>query len=422
MTKRPSPDTPGVCIIVENNTVPPDTRVWREAKTLKAAGYRVSVICPKGRGFDASHETLDGIEIYRHRNLQASHALGYLVEYTWALIIEFLLAIRIYMRSRFQIIQGCNPPDTIFIIALFFKLFGVRYIFDQHDPVPELSKSRFGSNKILYYVSIILERLSFRVADVVIVTNQSCKESALSRGGVPDEKCLVVRNCPRLTDFPSRPPQRDLKEGREYLVVYVGIMGPQDGIDHLVASIDYLVNEKGRKDTQFVLIGDGSSVAPMQARIRKLGLDSYIQFTGPRYGNELRAYLATADVAVSPDPPNVFNHKVTMIKIFEYMACAIPVVLYDLAEGRRSSRGAALYAQNGDPRDFGDKIADLLDSRQLRDQLGSTGRKIIHDSMNWEAEEQVLLNAYDLGCAELPYSRRAVMAGPSTVAGSSSST
>src|SRR5262249_40055809 len=154
-----------------------------------------------------------------------------------------------------------------------------------------------------------------------------------------------------------------------HLVVYVGIMGPQDGIDHLVASIDYLVNEKGRKDTQFVLIGDGPSVPPMKARVAELGLNPYVRFTGSLYGAELRAYLATADVAVSPDPPNAFNHKVTMIKIFEYMACAIPVVLYDLEEGRRSSRGAAFYAKNGDPRDFGDKIADLLNSKQLRDQL-----------------------------------------------------
>src|SRR5262249_22490172 len=159
--------------------------------------------------------------------------------------------------------------------------------FDQHDPVPELCRSRFGSKGLIYNLACLVERLSFRIADVVIVTNESCRELAIRRGGVPEQKCLVVRNCPRLTDFPQQPSKRELKEGREYLVVYVGIMGPQDGLDHLVASIDYLVNEKGRRDTQFVLIGDGMSVAPMKARVEERGLDTYVRFTGPLYGDQL---------------------------------------------------------------------------------------------------------------------------------------
>src|SRR5215813_4143782 len=242
--KLPSidPDLSGraaaVCIIVENSPVPPDRRVWREAVALSNAGYQVSIISPKGPGFSRSHEIIDGIEIYRHRTWEASGPNGYALEYGWSLVVEFLLAVRIYMRTRFRILQACNPPDTIFLLALFFKILGVRFVFDQHDPVPEFFEARFLRRGFLYKLICLAERLTFQTADVALVTNESCREIALSRGGVTPENCFVVRNCPDLKDFPQRLSVTELKQGRKYLVVYVGVMGTQDGIGLLLESIN----------------------------------------------------------------------------------------------------------------------------------------------------------------------------------------
>ena len=386
-----------VGIVVENLPVPPDRRVWQEARALNDAGYHVSVISPKGLGFVRSYEILDGIEVYRYHNWESKGTLlGYIVEYGWALIAEFLLAIRIYSRTRFRILQACNPPDTIFLIALFFKLFGVRFILDYHDPNPELYALKFSPNGFLYWLVCFAERLSFKTANVVITTNSSGRDIAVSRGKVSPNCTFVVQTCPELNELRPECLQPELKEGRKYIVVYVGIMGPQDGVDLLLESIECFVNQHDHSDTLFILIGPGSELPRLQAISVARNLGASVKFTGPLYGDDLRAYLATADVGVAPDPSNALNDKLTMIKIFEYMSYGLPVVLFDLVEGRRTAGDAALYAKRNDPADFAAQITKLLDSDSLRRQLGLIGRMKIKERLNWEMERSILVKAYQV--------------------------
>jgi len=383
-----------VCIIVENLPVPADRRVWQEAKALAEAGYLVSVICPKGRGYTCSRETLNGIEIYRHPTFNSSGALGHVVEYVWALAAEFLLAIRVYARTRFRVLQACNPPDNIFLIALFFKLFGVRFIFDHHDLVPELCRVRFARVPFLYRLVCLAERLTFWTADVTIATNESFREIASIRGRVPRDRSFIVQTCPDLAQlrFTARP---ELKEGLAHLVAYVGIMEAQDGVDLLLDSIEHLVTVEARRDTLFAVIGWGTQVPHLKLQAKERGIEPWVKFTGPLYGDDLWAYLATSDLAVAPDPINELNDKLSMIKIFEYMAFGLPVVLYDLVEGRRSAGDAALYAQNNEPADFARQIGKLLDSAELRQEMGAKGRARTIAGMNWDGEKAKLLAAYE---------------------------
>jgi len=385
----------GVCIIVENLTVPLDRRVWQEARTLSEAGYRVSVICPKGRGFEQRYELRDGIEIYRHRLWEASGPLGYLVEYAWALAAEFRLALTAYGRTRFRIIHAANPPDTIFLIALFFKLFGVRFIFDHHDLNPELYEAKFGRRGIFHRLLLLAERLTFRTATVSIATNQSYREVALGRGGMSPGRAFIVRSCPDLENVRIEAPTPELKQGKPLLVAYVGVMGPQDGLDLLLESIRQIVQCAGRRDVAFALIGRGSETDGLKAWAAEKGLDSVVTFTGRIPDAEMWAYLSTADLCVAPDPRNPMNDKSTMNKIMEYMAFGRPLVLYDLTEGRRSAGDAALYARPNDPEDFARQMLKLLDSEDLRQTLGARGRKRIEEELNWDIEKRVLLKAYE---------------------------
>ncbi len=388
--------TPAVLIVVENLPVPLDRRVWQEARTLTAAGYRVSVICIKGRGFEKSYEKLEGIEIYRHSVPEAAGPLGYLAEYVWALAAEFWLALRIYARTRFRVLQACNPPDTIFLVGLFFKLFGVRFIFDHHDLNPELFEVKFGKRGFFYRLVRLAERWTFRTANVCISTNESFREVALTRGGKRPERVFVVRSCPDRSRPRPGPPSPERKEGKPYLVVYLGVMGPQDGLDLLVESITYLVKERRRRDVLFVIIGDGTEMPNVRKLVRERGLEAVVRLTGRLAEDEFSPYLSTADLGVAPDPKNPMNDKSTMNKILEYMAYAKPVVLYDLTEGRRSAGDAALYAQPNDPKDFAAQIEKLLDSEPLRREMGALGHRRIAEQLNWEIEKQSLLAAYEL--------------------------
>ena len=183
-------------------------------------------------------------------------------------------------------------------------------------------------------------------------------------------------------------------------------MGPQDGVDLLLESIALIAQGGKGQDTLFVLIGAGTETPRLKALAKEKGLETLVRFKGHLPDEEVEAYFSTADVCVAPDPATPMNDKSTMNKILEYMAFGLPVVLYDLTEGRRSADGAALYAHPGDPGDFARQILTLLDSASLRQELGARGRRRIEESLNWEREKQSLLEAYETALRTLSPARK----------------
>jgi glycosyltransferase involved in cell wall biosynthesis len=312
-----------------------------------------------------------------------------------ALAAEFYLALKVFARTRFRILQACNPPDTIFLVALLLKPLGVRFIFDHHDLSPELFESKFGRKTGLFYrLTRLLESCSFRVAKVSIATNESFKEIAVARGGKRPEDVFVVRNCPDLTNLARPLSSSEVRFPQPLVVVYVGFMGSQDGLDLLIESIDHIVKHENRQDTHFVMVGGGTELPTLQALVAERGLNAFVSFTGVVPYEKVATYLANAHVGVAPDPKTPMNDNSTMIKILEYMAYSLPIVLFDLKEGRRSAESAALYATPNDPIDFAKQIVKLLDCEKLRRELGACGRSRVEHRLNWEAEKITLLQAY----------------------------
>ncbi len=385
-----------ILIIVENLPVPFDRRVWQEACALRDAGYQLSIICPVGKGYEKRHEILEEIHILRHPlPLEAKGALGYLIEYSAALFWEFLLAWKVMFQRGFDVIHGCNPPDNIFLIGLFFKLFGKKFLFDHHDINPELYEAKFGRQDLFYKMLLVWERWTFRTADVSIATNESYRRIALSRGGMVPGRVFVVRSGPNLERLQILPPEESLKNGRRYLVGYVGVMGKQEGIDYLLRSVRHIVNELGRHDIHFGLVGGGTELEAMQVYARELGVEDYVTFTGRVPDRQLLAMLNTADICVNPDVANEMNDKSTMNKVMEYMALGKPIVQFDLTESRYSAKDAALYAAKNDEIDFANRIVQLLDDKELRKKMGVFARQRIENELEWRYEVPKLLAAYE---------------------------
>jgi len=386
-----------VLIIVENLPLPFDRRVWQEATTLKKSGYQVSIICPVGKGYEKRYELIDGIHIHRHPlPFEADGALGYLLEYSTALFWEFYLAWKVQLTRGFDIIHACNPPDLIFIIALFFKLMGKKFVFDHHDINPELYEAKFGKRDFFYKLMLLFERLTFKSADVSIATNESYKRIAIQRGGMDSNKVFVVRSGPSLERLKIVPPVQSLKNGRKFLVGYVGVMGKQEGIDYLLEAIKYIVYTLGRKDIQFGLVGGGTEIDNMKNMAINLGIGDFVTFTGRVPDKELLEMLNTSDICVNPDIANEMNDKSTMNKIMEYMALGKAIVQFDLTEGRVSAEKASLYANKNDSVDLASKIIELLDNPEMRMDMGKYGINRIENKLAWEFEVPTLLAAYNL--------------------------
>ena len=385
-----------VLIIVENLPVPFDGRVWKEACALRDADYHVTVLCPRGKGYMQNYELLEGIHIYRHPMPKDGNTpAGYLWEYGWALFWEFLYTWWIFFARGFKVIQGCNPPDNIFLVALPFKLFGVKYIFDHHDANPELYYSKYERKDFFYNTQVWLEKLTYRVSDVVMATNESYRALAISRGGLDPKDAFVVRNGPDLATFKLVPPQPALKYGKPYLVGYVGTMSIQEGLDILL-DVALHIKNRGRRDVHFTCVGGGPGLAGLRQMVKDKNLEDTVNFTGRVPDKELLDVLSTADVCVNPDKPCEMNDISTMIKIMEYMALGKPIVQFNLKEGRFSAGDASLYSDNHDlVTDFANKILWLLEHPDDRQRMGEFGRKRVEQHLAWEYSVGNLLAAYE---------------------------
>lgn len=384
-----------VLIIVENLPVPFDRRVWQEATTLQRSGYEVSVICPTGKGHEARRETLQGVHIYRYKlPVEAKGLAGYLIEYSSALTAQFYLSLKVLFQRGFDVIHACNPPDNIFLIGAFFKLFGKRFLFDHHDINPELFEAKFGKRGFLYRALLLFERLTFMTANVSIATNESYREIAISRGRMNPDRVFVVRSGPDLDRVRVLPPKPELRKGRKYLVGYVGVMGEQEGIDYLLRAVRIIVRDHGRDDIHFGLVGGGTELPQMQQYAQELGVSDFVTFTGRVPDEPMLEMLSTADVCVNPDVANAMNDKSTMNKIMEYMALGKPIVQFDLTEGRRSALDASVYARKNDENDFANKIIELIDDPERRRKMGELGRCRIELELQWRHEAPKLLLAY----------------------------
>ena len=383
-----------ILVIIENLPAPFDRRVWQEASTLNDNGAHITIICPKMKGYTKSYECIDGIDIYRHPlPVEGAGPLGYLQEYGTALFFQFFLSWRIFLRRRFHIIHACNPPDLMFITALPFKLLGVKFVFDHHDINPELFVSKYNKKGFFYFLMILFEKVTFKVSDYSIATNESYKEIALNRGKMHPNRVAIVRSGPDLSRLRLTTGNIIYKKGRKLLVGFVGVIGEQEGLDLLLESIVQIVRAKKRDDMQFAIIGDGTDLQRIKDLSRELDLDDFIDFYGRVSDEKLVDILNTADICVNPDKPTEMNNLSTMNKIMEYMSLKKPIVQFDLKEGKFSAQKASLYANN--VFDFSEKIIQLADDEDLRKDMGEFGYNRVINDLNWNIEKKNLLKFYN---------------------------
>ena len=383
-------------IIVQNLPVPFDRRVWLECQALVSAGYRVAVVCPKGAG-DPSYQIVDSVELYKYRPYAPGGSkVSFVTEYAYSFLATAWLALKARRSGRFAVLQACNPPDIFWPIALLLRAVdGTRFVFDHHDLCPELFESRFPDGPKLPYRALrALERRTHRTADQVISTNGSYRDIAIRRSGKAPADVTIVRTGPdpqRLRRGPADPAQR---RGRRFLAAYIGVMGPQDGVDIVVRAADIVIRELGRDDIAFTLMGSGDCFNDLVALRDELGLAGHVEFTGRVPDELVRGILSTADVGLSPDPKNPLNDLSTMNKSMEYMAFELPVVAFDLRETRVSCGDAAVYVKPNDVRDYAEAIVQLMDDEPKRALLGKVGRTRVEQELAWSHQEHAYLEVY----------------------------
>uniref|UniRef100_A0A832DJV9 Glycosyltransferase WbuB n=1 Tax=Ignavibacterium album TaxID=591197 RepID=A0A832DJV9_9BACT len=410
--KRDMKASAGRILMIVENPYPQDTRVRNEANKLYNAGYSVSVIAKKYPNQPLT-ENVFGVNVYRvpwfevfkkstesksfiiRLFYKIATKLGYIIEYFYFTFAAFIYSFYVLIKDGFDVIHQHNPPNTLFVIGLFYRLLGKKFVFDHHDLSPELYLSRYKTNGGIIHKALLLEeKLCLRSANIIIATNESYKEIDIKRGKKNPDDIFIVRNGPDLNLFKEVEPDKELKSTGKKILVYIGVMGPQDGVDYLLRSLHILVNEFNRKDFHCVIIGPGDSLEDLKKLREELNLQEYCRFTGKIPFADLLKYLSTADICVDPNPSNPLNDYSTWIKVMEYMSLGKPIVSYNLRETRYSAQQAALYATPNDEREFAQRIIELMDNPQLREEMGKFGKQRVKNELAWEIVSENLLKAY----------------------------
>ena len=386
-----------VLIVVQNLPVPFDRRVWLECRALRAAGYDVTVVCPKGPG-DPASEVVDGVRLLKYPPYApGGGAMGFVLEYAYSFLATLRLVLRARVGGPFAVLQACNPPDIFWPIAWWLRRRDrTRFVFDHHDLCPELYDSRFpGGSPVARRGLLGLERATFRTADHVVSTNASYAEIAVRRGGKSSSEVTVVRTGPDEQQLRRGAAEPQLRRGRPHLVAYLGVMGPQDGVDLAVRAAAHVVHGLGRDDVSFTFMGRGDSYDDVAALRDELGLQDHLELPGRVPDALVLEVLSTADVGLSPDPKNPLNDLSTMNKTLEYMAFGLPVVAFDLKETRVSAADAAVYVPSGDVEAYAEAVVRLLDDPDQREAMGRTGRRRIEESLSWSHQRDAYVGVYD---------------------------
>jgi glycosyltransferase involved in cell wall biosynthesis len=397
---------------VENH-FPQDTRVTNEARLLADAGYKVAVIALRKQG-QAARETWNGIEVYRVPTLELfkktvagngsrlsllfvrlKSFLGYVVEYIYFTTACLTVSTYVFARRGFDVMHAHNPPDTLFLVALPFKLLGKKFVFDQHDLCPELYRSRYSAAEGLYTRLLrMFEWCSLKLADITIATNESYKQIQIERANKNPVDVFVVRNGPNQMRMAPAAPSTRLKGMNKSILCYIGSLNPQDGVDHLLRSLRHLLHGLKRSDFHCVIMGAGDSLQDLRDLAEKLQINGCVELTGFISDEDLQTNLAAADICVDPDPSSPLNDVSTWIKVMEYMAAAKPIVSFDLKETRFSARDAAIYVQPNNEIKFAEAIAYLMDQPELQKKMGAYGRCRVEDELQWARVGKNLLTAY----------------------------
>lgn len=406
-------DYAGKVLMLVENYIPWDKRVFNEAKTLTKDGYKVTIIALRNNN-QKFVEWLDGVKVYRlptfelfkkSWNPKSSFfkklffsllsVIGYLFEYLYFTLSSLLLSIYILFKDGFDCVHAHNPPDTLFVIGAFYKILGKKYVFDHHDLSPELYLSRYRKEKsLIYKILLTIEKINLKLANIIIATNISYKEIEIERGGISRNKVYVVRNGPDPNKLMPGEPDYNLRNLNKSILAYAGVMGPQDGVDYLLRSLYHLINNLNRKDFYCIIIGTGDDLDNLKSLSRDLQLDDYVLFTGFIPDKDYHRYMSTADICLSPDPLSPLNDISTWIKVLDYMSFGKPIVSFDLKETRYSAQESAIYVPPNDEVEFARAIAKLMDNPEVRDKMGEFGRKRVENELKWDIVGKNLLYAY----------------------------
>jgi len=227
--------------------------------------------------------------------------------------------------GRYDVVHAVE--EAAHLAAPLARLLRLPLVADVDSSIPDqLSHSPLSRGGILPHVARGLETHAFRHAVAAITVCRSLTDGVRARA--PGTPVFQVED-PPLVDAAFVPDPQEVARLREALglgaspvVLYSGNFEPYQGVDLLLEAAARV------KAAQFVFMGgEAGEIEAMRARALGTGVGERCIFAGKRPPSELPAFLALADVVVSPRR----RGENTPFKVYTYMASGRPLVATRIA-------------------------------------------------------------------------------------------
>jgi glycosyltransferase involved in cell wall biosynthesis len=303
-----------------------DNRVIRYAQAMAERGDQVDVIALR-RPDQSRRGVAHGVRILRiqRRAVTEKRAITYFAKIFYFFVKSLCLFTFMQPRWRYDVVHVHNVPDFLVFAAWLPKLMGARIVLDIHDILPELYAGKFGSARrsLIFRSLLLVERLSCRFADHVIVSNDLWREKLLHRT-VSDAKCSTFLNYPDLRLFK---PLRECEKSTDgtFVILYPGTLNHHQGLDIAIRAFA-LIKER-MPNSEFRIYGEGPARPELIQLVENLGLNDRVKVLDRLSLEQISRVMASASVGVVPKRADGFGNEAFSTKILEFMACGVPVVV-----------------------------------------------------------------------------------------------
>ncbi len=370
-----------------------DNRVMRYAETLAARGDRVDVIALRHPN-EQPYSNVHGVNVFRVQSRIRNERVkgAYLLRILSFLFRSAWLLARRNRQLHYDLIHVHSVPDFLVFAAWYPKMTGAKVILDIHDILPEFYASKFGASKqsITFKLLLLVEKLSAKIADHVIIANDLWRDRIVARS-VGKAKCSTVLNCPdrRIFCRTSRTRQDD-----RFVILYPGSLGRHQGLDVAIRAFAKVCNRVPFVD--FHIYGDGGEKPRLIDLARELRLENRLFIHNSVSLREIAAVISNADLGVVPKRSDGFGNEAFSTKILEFMTIGVPLIISETKIDRYYFDNSLVrFVPSGDEDALAHAMIELVNNPDLREQFVRNGLEC-SNRYDWDVNKSAYLGLVDL--------------------------
>ena len=375
-----------ICMVLHDDVLH-DSRIWREARSLNAQGWRVVVVClALGSTHLPDVQDMDAFTIWRvspgiFRNRQSVR--------TTRKFIQLLVGLPMLLRRvRQSNARAYHAHDFTGLVMV--ALAGVRQpvVYDSH----ELFFDRAFRGLPGWIVSLLLllrplEKFLAHRSAGFIATSESHADRLVEN--LDMLRPVIVRNAVDLRRLGDKAADYPFV-GERRVIVHSGSLLDGRHLPQLVEALRHLPD-----DTALVLMGKGPLGTRLTEQAESLGVGHRFAIVPPVHPDCVAPTLAQADIGVVTITSLSLSYHLSLPnKFFESIAAGLPLIVSGIPELARmvEQYDIGLVCDPSDPADIADKISTLLQPDNLARYRANVERA--RQELNWANEEKKLVAVY----------------------------